>query len=101
MACSAHYRDGRKLCQHDVVGCSSRVLTLAAADGGDWPESLSLRPANDGRLCSAADFQAYYGATAMEHWITAGLRLREFQFVFEAVPDSAYTLDAADVPAPI
>ena len=72
------------------------LLALVGADDGNWPETLPLRPANDGQLYTAAEFRAYYGGTALEHWMTAGLRLREFKFAFEAAPALAYALDAND-----
>ena len=77
------------------------LLAVVGADTGDWPESLPLRPANDGRLYTAEQFREYYGGTALEHWMTAGLRLREFKFIFDAAPAMTYSLDTNNVPAPV
>ena len=77
------------------------LLAIVGADVGDWPESLPLRPANDGLLYTKEQFQEYYGYTALEHWMTAGLRLRAFQFTFDAAPALAYSLDNNEVPEPV
>ena len=74
------------------------LLATVGADVGDWPESLPLRPANDGLLYTKAQFRDYYGFTAHEHWMAAGLRLRAFRFTFEPAPGLAYALDDNNVP---
>jgi len=77
------------------------LLTIVGADIGDWPESLPLRPANDGRLYTKEQFREYYGYTALEHWMTAGLRLRAFHFIFDVAPAMTYSLDNNSVPEPV